>query len=63
MVNTSVDHSVVTQTVGHLSQNRTTFIRATGDWVHYPFLVPDNAILGVMKSGMKSFISLIALWA
>jgi hypothetical protein len=39
MVDMGKDHSVLTQPVGPLSKKHTTFIGATGDWAHCPFLV------------------------
>jgi hypothetical protein len=45
-VDTGTEHSVVTQPVGPLSKRHTTNIGATGDWVHYPFLVARQGNLG-----------------
>jgi hypothetical protein len=39
MVDTGAEHSVVTQTVGPLSNKYTTITGATGDQVHHPLLI------------------------
>jgi hypothetical protein len=46
MVDTDAEHSVVTQPVGPLSNKHTTIIGATGDRVHYPFLMVRGCNLG-----------------
>ena len=41
MVDTGVEHSMVTQPVGSLSQRQATIVGATGSRTHRPFLHPQ----------------------
>jgi hypothetical protein len=46
MVDTGIEHSVVTHPVGPLSNKHATIIGVAGDWVHHPFLMATQCNLG-----------------
>jgi hypothetical protein len=53
MVNTEVEHSVVTQPVGLLSQKNATIIGAMGNQAHCPFLVSRQCNLEIHEAKHK----------
>ena len=46
MVDAGVEHSVVTQSMGPLSERQVTIVGAMGNWKHHPCLLPQRCNLG-----------------